>query len=58
MMQDGGFLLFLQQKFFYILPDMNPKKAAVYPGLLASREVKNREAGMGIGLSPATPTVK
>ena len=47
MMKDGG---------FYILPDMNPKKVAVYPGLQVSREVKNREAGMGTGLSSATPT--
>jgi hypothetical protein len=44
-MKDGG---------FYILPDMNPKKVAVYPGLLASREVKNREASMGTALSPTT----
>ena len=48
MMKDGG---------FYILPDMYPKKAAVYPGLLASREVKYREASMGTGLSSATPTI-
>jgi len=26
MIKDGGFLLFLQQKLFYLLPDMNPKK--------------------------------
>jgi hypothetical protein len=47
MKKDGG---------FYILPDMNPKKVAVYPSLLASREVKNTEATMGTDLSSATPT--